>query len=64
MEITFEKSAGMEVLKMLELDHEPKCYYCGVDITENNLGGIFPNPTRICCTALPCLMKAVPFVKS
>ncbi len=61
VKITFEKSAGMEVLKMLELDHDPKCHYCGVDIAEENLGGIFTNPTRVYCTTLPCLMKSIPF---
>ncbi len=58
MEITFEKSAGIEILKMLGLE-DSRCYYCGTVITEDNLGGIFPKPSRVCCKSLSCLMEAV-----
>jgi hypothetical protein len=57
--ITFEKSASSIILKWLELDHDPKCTFCGINITKRNLGGVFPNPVRICCNDLPCLIDAI-----
>ena len=57
--ISCDKSAGMEMIKILEV--EPKCSFCGKEITEDNFGGIFSKPTRVCCNSLCCLMEAIPF---
>jgi len=57
--ITCDKSAGIILIGILEA--EPICSFCGTDITENNFGGIFSKPTRICCDNICCISEAVPF---
>ncbi len=54
MKITFEKSTSGIILKMLEIP-EPKCTFCGVNITEQNFGGIAQN--IVCCRKFPCLIQ-------
>jgi len=56
--ITCEKSAGMEILKMLDIE-EPKCSFCGIEINEENFGGVFSKPTRVSCNNLFCINEAV-----
>ncbi len=54
-----DKSFGMEMIKILEV--EPMCSFCKTKITEDNFGGIFSKPTRVCCDNICCLIEATPF---
>lgn len=57
--ISCDREAGMEMLKILEI--EPKCSFCSEKITNKNFGGIFSKPTRVCCDNICCLVEAIPF---
>ncbi len=57
--ITCDGSFGIEMLKILEL--EPKCSFCGKEITIKNFGGVFSKPTRACCDNICCIVEAIPF---
>lgn len=50
-----DKHTGMILLEILEL--KPNCSFCNKDITEENFGGIFSKPTRICCDKIFCLSE-------
>ena len=52
--------SSSDIIKLLDingLDH--KCSYCGVEITEENIGGFFSNPNRVSCDILFCLNEAI-----
>ena len=55
--ITCDKSAGMMIIKEI-LEIEPKCSFCGKEVTEDNFGGVFSKPTRVCCSNICCIVEA------
>lgn len=55
--VKVDKHAGIELIKILGL--ELKCKYCDVEITEENFGGMFSKPSRVCCDNLLCLSEAI-----
>ena len=56
--IQCDKKSSVLLMDILEI--EPKCSFCGTDITEDNFGGLFP-PMIVCCDSICCIMEAVPF---
>jgi hypothetical protein len=57
--ISCDAKSGMLFAKILEV--EPKCYFCNINVTELNFGGIFSKPTRLCCDSILCISEAVSF---
>lgn len=55
--ITCDGEAGMIIIDACEV--EPKCSFCGIEVTAKNFGGIFSLPTRVCCQNICCLMEAM-----
>lgn len=53
--ITCDKSF-MNMIEILEI--EPVCSFCKTKITEENFGGVFSKPTRLCCDNICCLSEA------
>ena len=57
--IQCDGKSGMWLIGVLEA--EPKCSFCGKEVTEDNFGGVFSKPTRVCCNNICCLSEAIPF---
>jgi len=57
--ISYDRKSGITLLKILEVD--PKCKFCNKEITEENFGGVFSKPTRVCCDNICCLSEAISF---
>lgn len=57
--IACDKKSGMFMIEIFEV--EPKCSFCGSVITEENFGGMFSKPTKVCCDNICCLMEVFPF---
>ncbi len=55
--ISCDEESGIWLIKILEV--EPKCSFCGDEITKENFGGIFSKPTKVCCKNICCLTEAV-----
>ena len=56
--IQCDKSFGIEMIKILGV--ESICSFCKTKITEENFGGIFSKPTRVCCNNICCLIESIP----
>ncbi len=55
--LQLDKSTGMFLIDWLKL--KKKCSYCGKEITEDNLGGIYNKPLRAVCDDNACMTLAV-----
>jgi len=57
--ITCDAKSGMILMKILEV--KPNCSFCGEPITEENFGGVFSKPTRVCCKNICCIIETISF---
>ena len=55
--VTCDKASCMLLLDYLKA--EPKCNFCGTEITEENFGIIYNKPIVVSCNSLLCLSEAV-----
>ena len=55
--ITCDKASSMLLLDYLDV--EPKCNFCGVEITEENFGAIYNKPIVVSCNSLLCMAEFV-----